>query len=155
MADERVSSTAPTTVALSHLAQRIVTEVAPDQGDYLQAVTAALETGDRRARLLGGAVGSGVEPTVLADLIYPLLTGTVAQVLGAAGFAAVQRRKRWRRKNKGGPRPSTTISITAAQIAPMREACLAHGQVLGLSPEEATLLADALERALLRSQDER
>ncbi|GAA2978582.1 hypothetical protein [Actinokineospora diospyrosa] len=154
MADELARSTAPITVAFSHLAKDIVAEVAPDQSDYLAAVTEAVEAGDRRARLLGGAVGSGVEPTVLAELIYPLLTGTVAQVLGAAGFAALQRRKWWRRKNKRGVRPSATISITAAQVAPMREACLAHGQVLGLSSAEATLLADALERALLRSLDD-
>lgn len=40
---------------------------------------------------MSGSVGSGLEPTVLSDLIYPLFTGTFAQVLGSAAVTG------WRR----------------------------------------------------------
>jgi len=146
------SSERPVTIA--DLARHVVGEVEPAQLDYLELVTDSWERGaaPRRTRAwTGGTVGSGVQPWVLADLVYPLLAGTFAQVLGAAAFARLQRRRWWRRKRVV---PSATITLTPEQIERARAACVAHGMTLGLSEAEATLLADAVHGALRRAGEE-
>jgi hypothetical protein len=147
-----VSSDRPVTIA--ELARHVVGEVEPEQLDYLELVTASWENGTAPGRpptWTGGTVGSGVQPWVLAELVYPLLAGTFAQVLGAAAFARLQRRRWWRRKR--GVVPSASIALTAEQIARARAACVAHGMTLGLSEAEATMLADAVYGALRAAAD--
>jgi hypothetical protein len=90
-----------------------------------------------------------VQPWVLADLVYPLLAGTFAQVLGASAFARLQRRRWWRRKR--AVVPSALITLNLEQIERARAACIAHGMTLGLSEAEATMLADAVHGALRRA----
>lgn len=141
-------------MTIADLARLVVGEVEPGQLDYLELVTDAWESGatPRRAwAWTGGTVGSGVQPWVLADLVYPLLAGTFAQVLGAAAFARLQRRRWWWRKRVV---PSAPITLTSEQIERARAACVAHGMTLGLSEAEATLLADAVHGALRRVDEE-
>ncbi|MBP2337389.1 hypothetical protein JOF41_003567 [Saccharothrix coeruleofusca] len=145
------SSGKPVTIA--DLARRIVAEVEPEQVDYLALVTASWERGapPRGSRSwTGGTVGSGVQPWVLADLVYPLLAGTLAQVLGASAFARLQRRRWWRKR---AVVPSAQITLTPEQVERARAACIAHGMTLGLSESEATMLADAVHGALHRTDD--
>jgi hypothetical protein len=147
------SSEHPITIA--DLARHVVGQVEPAQLDYLELVTADRERGgaaQASRTWTGGTVGSGVQPWVLADLVYPLLTGTFAQVLGAAAFARLQRRRWWRRKRDLPP--SALITLTAEQVDQARAACISHGMTLGLSEAEATMLADAVHGALRRAGDE-
>ncbi|WP_246018919.1 hypothetical protein [Saccharothrix australiensis] len=143
------------TATIADLARHVVRAVEPEQADYLELVTASWESGAGSRRTpawTGGTVGSGVQPAVLADLVYPLLAGTFAQVLGASAFAALQRRRWWRRKR--AVVPSTRITLTAEQVERARAAVVAHGMTLGLSEAEATMLADAVHGALRRADDE-
>lgn len=144
------SSGEPVTIA--DLARQVVAEAEPAQSDYLELVTAAWERGtppNRARSWTGGTVGSGVQPWVLADLVYPLLAGTLAQVLGASAFARLQRRRWWRRKRAIAP--SAVLTLTSEQVERARAACIAHGMTLGLSESEATMLADAVHGALRRT----
>jgi hypothetical protein len=135
---------------IADLARHVVGEVEPGQLDYLELVTDSWESGAAPRRAwAGGTVGSGVQPWVLADLVYPLLAGTFAQVLGASAFARLQRRRWWRRKR--AVVPSALITLNLEQIERARAACIAHGMTLGLSEAEATMLADAVHGALRRA----
>ncbi|MBB5960668.1 hypothetical protein FHS29_007296 [Saccharothrix tamanrassetensis] len=141
-------------VMVADLARQVVDLVAPEQLEYFGLVTESWESGKvpRRPRSwTGGTVGSGVDPSVLADIVYPLLAGTIAQVLGATTFAGLQRRRWWRRKRRAVP--STRITLTSEQVDQARTACIAHGMTLGLNESEATMLADAVHGALRRSAD--
>jgi hypothetical protein len=151
-------SGAEVTISLAELAAAVIAQEAPGQRDLLASVTASWRAGDAPGRSwgwAGGSVGSGISSTVLAEIIYPLLTGALAQVLGTAAIAGSQR---WRRPPGRHARrvPDTQVQVKADQIAPVRAACLAHGQALGLTEQESALLADALEgtlrRALAQSQ---
>lgn len=147
------SSARPMTIAA--LARHVVGKIEPAQLDYLDLVTADREgrgTAPGSRNWTGGTVGSGVQPWVLADLVYPLLAGTFAQVLGATAFARLQRRRWWRRKREVPP--SARIFLTPEQVERARTACVEHGMTLGLSEAEATMLADAVHGALQRTGDE-
>ncbi len=141
-------------IGLADLAQEVVAEVAPGQLPYLALVTAEWAAGrDPRkpaGAWTGGEIGlGGTDPSVLSDIIYPLLTGTAAQVLGAAGFAGLQRRRWWRRRRRATT--PTQLALDVDRIDEVRDACLVHGQTLGLNEAEAALLADAVEAALRRA----
>jgi hypothetical protein len=93
------------TIVLADLARGAVTATAPEQLELLAAVTAGWEAGDipgrRRWGWMGGGVGSGIEPVVTSEIIYPLLTGTLGQVLGTAAITGQQR---WRRRRRDATR---------------------------------------------------
>ena len=148
---------AVTTVVVADLAREVVAEVAPAELEYLVLVTAARNSGkgyrSKSLRGTGGSVGSGApDPTVVAAIVYPLLTGTIAQVLGASVFAKLQGRRWWRRKRDLPPR--TRVTLDQAHLAEVRDACVRHGITLGLSEARATLLAEAVDGVLRRGIDE-
>lgn len=142
-------------VVVADVARQVIRRIAPDQSEYLELVIAAREQGTEDARRpwggSGGAVRSGSELSVLADVIFPLLTGTIAQVWGAATFAKLQRKRWWRRRPKAAPAVRLVLDIS--RIDEAREACIEHGMTLGLSRAEATMLADAVHGVLRRSAD--
>jgi hypothetical protein len=141
-------------ITLVDLARAAITAAAPTQLDYLELVTTAWDKGTPNSapRWTGGTVGSGTDPTVLAEIIYPLLTGTFAQIAGAAGFTALSR-KRWGRRERGQIR-SSVITLPLSSINDAHQACVRHGTTLGLSVAEATLLADAVRSILLNHTDD-
>jgi hypothetical protein len=142
-------------IALADLAHDMVAAEAPRQLELLAAVTARWEAGNVPGRRLGqwtgGSVGSGIAPVVTSDIIYPLLTGTLAQVLGSA--AVVGFRRRWWRRRSGSipPVPRVLVTLDAAQIDAVRAECISHGVRLGLSRSKATVLADAMYGVLSRT----
>lgn len=144
---------APLEISVAELAREVVGRVAPGQSEYLELVIAARERDAGRVRRpagwTGGAVGSGgTGLDVVANVVIPLLTGTVTQVWGAAAFAGLQRRRWWRRAPR--PVPSTRVVLAADRIDEAHTACVKHGMTLGLSEAEAVLLADAVEGVLRR-----
>lgn len=143
-------------IGFADLARAVVGEVAPEQLPYLALVTAEWTAGkDPRTPTgawSGGEIGlGGTDPSVLSDIIYPLLTGTAAQVLGAAGFAGLQRRRWWRRRPR--PKLPAQLVLDVDRIGEISDACISHGQTLGLNEAEATLLADAVLAVLRRAAD--
>ena len=146
----------PRSVDLAVVAKDAVTTVAPEQADLVTVSPAR-----RRRDWTGGAVGSGIDPVLLGEVVGPVLLGASAEVLGAAAVAAWRGRPRWRLRRR--PRPSTPdtaalppapVTLDAGQVRALRAACVRHGTTLGLSPSEADLLADAVEGALNRALDD-
>lgn len=85
---------------VADLAREVIKAEAPGELDLLARRTAGWATENRairrrRSRAGGGSVGSGLSPILLSDTILPLLTGTVAQVIGGVAVAKwLDRRKR-------------------------------------------------------------
>ncbi|MDN3357881.1 hypothetical protein [Actinomadura sp. DC4] len=136
-------------ILLGDLARKVVEKTAPEQLDLFAEVTAQWADGRvpgrRRHGWLGGSVGSGFEHVVTSEVIYPLLSGTLAQVLGTAVAT-----RRWRRRRRDvPPLPQVRVALDAGQIAAFRSICISHGMTLGLSEAEATLLADAVHGVLV------
>jgi hypothetical protein len=145
-------------ITQADVAEGVIRAVAPDQLDLLAAVTAEWDAGRapgrRRWGWLGGSIGSGIEPAVLTDVIYPLLTGTFAQALGTAAISGWRRRRWWRRRGRralSGPRAQVTLDV--GQLDAVRAACVTHGMTLGLSKAKATVLADAMQGVLRQAAD--
>jgi hypothetical protein len=140
------------TIVLGDLAREAVNATAPEQMDLLAEVTAQWEADrvPRRGRYgwLGGSVESGFEHVVTSEIIYPLLSGTLSQVLGTAVVARPWRRWRRRRDHDVPPLPRVRVVLDADQIALFRSVCISHGMTLGLSKAKATVLADAIHGAL-------
>lgn len=145
-------------ITLADLAYGIVCVEAPDQLELLTEVTTRWETGAeptrKRSGSLSGSVGCGIEPVVLSELVYPLLVGTVAHVLGTASVASW--RRKWWRKWWPGRRavpsvPQTMVMLDAKQIEDFRAACVIHAMALGFTKRKANVLADALCGVLLRT----
>jgi hypothetical protein len=141
------------TISLAELAEAVIAAEVPAQRDLLASVTAAWRAGDvpgGTGGWTGGSVGSGVSSVVLPEIVYPLLTGALAQVLGTAAIAGS---KKWRRPAGRHARriPDTRVRVAAGQVESVRSACLAHGRALGLTEQESVLLADALDGTLRRA----
>ena len=146
------------TIALGDLARDIVTVTAPEQAELLELVTAQWERGvvprSRRSGWLGGSVGSGIDPTLTGEIIYPLLTGALAPVLGSAAVAGWRRRWWRRRRPEQKPAvPAVRVTVESGQLEAVHAACLVHGRTLGLSAARALLLADAVCGSLGRAMD--
>ena len=147
---ESGSAGAVAEISLAEMAEAVITAAVPGQRELLASVTASWRAGETprgASGWVGGSVGSGISAMVAAEIIYPLLTGTFAQVLGTAAIAGSQR---WRRPPGRHARriPDTRVRVGAGQVASFRSACLSHGRALGLTEPESVLLADALEGVL-------
>ncbi|GAA3339790.1 hypothetical protein GCM10020358_24830 [Amorphoplanes nipponensis] len=155
------------TVDLVGVARSVVVATVPEQLDLLTEVATRWEAGagpdGPRRGWTGGSVGSGIEPLLLGEVILPVLLGASAEVLGDAVVAAWHSRprpvRRWRRRARSGrdepvALPAAPVTLDASQAEALRSACVRHGAALGLSPEEATVLADAVYGALCRAMTE-
>lgn len=147
------------TIALADLARGVVATSAPEQMELLALVTARWEAGlgpgSRRRGRLGGSVGSGIDPLLTSEIIYPLLTGAFAQILGTAAVAGW--RRRWWRHHQPAEVPAVPavrVTLEAGQLEAVRAACVAHGRPLGLSKARAVLLADAIYGVLCQAMDD-
>jgi hypothetical protein len=141
------------TIVLGDLAREAVNATASDQLDLLAEVTARWEAGRAPGRWrygwLGGSVDSGFEHVVTSDIIYPLLSGTLSQILGTAVVARPWRRRLLRGRHLDTPPlPQVQVVLDADQIVAFRSVCISHGMTLGLSKTKATILADAIQGAL-------
>ncbi|MFC4033938.1 hypothetical protein ACFO3J_20990 [Streptomyces polygonati] len=147
------------TLDLADLARSVVAATAPEQLELLERIPARW-TSERAAGRpeavgwTGGTVASGMTPTVLSELVYPLLTGVFTQVLGTTALLGWQHRRWLRRRPAEPPVARVRLSLDADQIERFRAACVTHGETLGLSAAEAALLADALYGALQQEMDD-
>lgn len=128
--------------------------MAPQELEFLDDALTAWERGDfphrRDRRAAAGTVGLGVDIALVTETVLVVLTGAAAEVLGTTAADAWQRRPRWRRRAREGqvPMAQHRFALTAGQADRLREACRRHGQTLGLSAEQADLLADAVHGAI-------
>ncbi|MDG4758158.1 hypothetical protein [Micromonospora sp. WMMD710] len=111
----------------------------------------------------GGSIGFGIDSVLVSEIALQAVTSGLADILAtgatAAGAGWWRSRRRLRRSTapatveSGGDEPQPVIDgdrlvLTDAQAQALREACRRHGITLGLTEEQAVLLADAAVGAL-------
>jgi hypothetical protein len=141
-------------VTVSDLAEAAVTAVAPAEAELLSEVTSAWMRGDlsgsRAGRWMGGSVGFGLDPQLTVMLIYPILTGAVAQVLGDGARSGWQRL--WARLRRRRERPTVELPDSLFSRAErVRDACLEQARAAGVPEDRAALIADAVYGRLVRA----
>jgi hypothetical protein len=146
------------TLGLAALARHVVGAVAPEQVELVERIparwTADEAPGRERWGWAGGTVASGMAPTVLSEIVFPLLTGVFTQVLGTSALHGWQQRRRLRRRPAEPPVAQVRLRLDADQITRLRSTCAAYARTLGLAQPEADLLAAALAGALQQALDE-
>ena len=124
-------------------ARRAVAELAPEEEPFFDDVVRAWRRGPRTSP--GSSVGFGVDEILLTELILPVIAGAVTEVL-VAGGAFLARRRRERNEPPAALDVVAEEEITEEQR--LREAVQRHAVTLGLTDEQAALLADAVIGAL-------
>jgi hypothetical protein len=146
---------------VTEIAREIVTQMAPDELVFFgEASDAWLSTGrrrDKRKRTPGSSAGFGVEAVLLSELIFPIITGALGNVLGSAAIERMHRKPREAQPAHEAPsRPSrhgrsgdgSGRKMTRQQARALRDACEHHAVTAGLTAENAEMLADAFLGAL-------
>jgi hypothetical protein len=149
---------------VTEVVRHVVTQLAPDELEVVDAVADAWLAdglGNRRSKgAPGAAVGFGVESVLLGQMLFPIVSAAIGEVLGTIALEP-SRLSRKRRKAKTEPIQGDSavagtvggglpVQLTAEQIEDLRASCQRHAQALGLSQAKAGLLADATLGALAR-----
>ena len=146
MGDSRPEST---TVTIADIARQVVAEQQPAQLPLLDAIERRdFQDRGRRGGWTGGSVGIGVDPAVLSEVIYPVLTGAMAQIAGTAAVSRWQRLRR--RRTASTPSPTTVVTISTAQLEQIKADCVRNARALGLPTAKAQALGDAVLGVLSR-----
>jgi hypothetical protein len=155
------SASVPSSGDVIQVVRRVVGQLEPDQLESVDPVAKAWVSGDldrRRPKLAhGGGVGSGVEEYLLAELLFPIVSGAFGDVLGAV--ALEPKRFRWKKKQRppapdateGKPTgPSALAPPAGEEAVKLRAACVKHARALGMSAARAEVLADAIIGSMTR-----
>lgn len=139
------------------LARDVIVEVAPGELEPLAEVTQRWLSG-RTVKAgsggwLGGSIGSGLTPDLVSTVIYPILTGAFAPLLGSAmtGFWRRLRRRIVRRGRRRHPVPSRVPPLRPDQLEAVRDAILDSALRTGMSRKKAEAISDAAYGSLVRS----
>ena len=141
-----VTDSVASTEALSFvdLCRAAVLVVAPEELPHLADVADAWfrGEGDRRDAPVG-TIGFGFDVPVLAELILPIVTGAVAQVVGSAAERGLLRRRR---------APERTLPAEALDRAEaVRDECRQRALDARFSRRQADQIADAVYAELIRA----
>ncbi|WP_433731207.1 hypothetical protein ACQP2Y_22100 [Actinoplanes sp. CA-051413] len=132
-------------VEVVEMARAGVARIAPEELPLFDSVAQAWLAGrigrraDRR-RPPGGTARIGIPSELDIQLVFDVVAGTLATVLGEATYARVRDRRWPRRRSK----PQARVSIDPGQQTALHATCVAHAQELGLSKKKAVLLADSV-----------
>jgi hypothetical protein len=142
-------------VSVPDLAAAALGAVAPAEVELLPDVTAAWQRGDlsrsTSGQWLGGSVGFGLDPQLTVMVIYPILTGALAQVMGES--AVTGWRRLWQRvRRRGNQRPVELPDSAVAEAERLRDACLTQALAAGVPDDRAHLIADAVYGRLVRAR---
>lgn len=138
-------------------AREAVSAVVPEELQFFEDVTEAWARGELpyqrgSRRMTSGTIGVGVDVTLVTELIYAVISGAAVEVLGAVATDAWRRRRWWRRGWRRAEGAATShhheITLTGGDAERLRVACRRHGMALGLSEDQADLLADAVDGAV-------
>jgi hypothetical protein len=155
---------------VAEVAREVIGRLAPQELAVFDAMADRWLSGDlpRRGsgRMPGAAVGFGVGAVLLSELVFPIVTGAIGEVLGAVAVERIRPRRRSARPRAepqvtppdasagttgartAGERPGADVRLTAQQMHDLHDACRRHAMTLGLPPGMAVLLADAVVGAL-------
>jgi hypothetical protein len=165
-------------VWIAGVAREVIRQLAPEELEE-PAVFDAMADGwlsgemprPRPRRRPGAAVGFGIDAVLLSELVFPILTGAVGEVLGTAAVERIRSRRRTARSpadqlvtapevstsstgasstgaSTAGASPGEVVQPTGQQMHDLHDACRRHAMTLGLPPDTAVLLADAVVGAL-------
>lgn len=139
-------------------AREVIRQLEPEELVVFDATAEAWLAGDLpghgRQREPGAAVGFGIEAVLLSELVFPIITGALGQVLGTSITPVAERFRFVRHKDRqvaegpaaespGGRGGQPTV-LTAGQLRDVHDACQRDAVAMGLAPARATLLADAV-----------
>ena len=148
MSDEQYDGAAvPTSAAqIIEVARAVTRQAAPDELPVFDDVAAAWSAGSKRGPRWARRdpkVGFGFEAVLLSELLFPIITGAIGQVLGSVAMEQIQPRRPGR--HSAGARCEERF--TKKQAQDFRDKCqeLAGDE---LPPAEAAQLADAILDAL-------
>lgn len=146
------------------VAREVVRQLEPEElavfDDIAEFWVSGRSRGRRRGREPGAAVGFGIEAVLLSELLFPIISGALGQTLGTSITERAGHRLRLTRKaavnaaaaapagGAGGGRVSEDARLTVEQLRSVHEVCLRDAATLGMTPEKALLLADAVVGAL-------
>jgi hypothetical protein len=143
------------TVTMADIARQVVAELQPAQLPLLDDIERRNAHSARRdGSWSGGAVGIGVDPVVLSEVIFPVLTGAMAQITGTAAGSWWQRQRQRRRRKSAALTPTTVLTISTAQLEQIKIECVRNARALGLPPAKAQALGDAVLGVLSRRSSE-
>ena len=123
-------------------AREVIRLLEPEELVVFDATAASWLSGDlpaaRHRREPGAAVGFGVEAVLLSELIFPIISGALSQVLGTRMLERIGARRR----------DGQQAGLTVEQLRNIHDVCRHDAAALGLAPAKATLLADAVVGSL-------
>jgi hypothetical protein len=150
---------APTSAAqVVEIAREVTGQLAPDELPVFDAVADAWLSGHqqgRPGRARGVGVGLGIDSVLLSELLFPIITGAIGQVLGMVALEQIQPRRRVRhpsRMRRPQPAPpegtappggSDDEQLDSKQVRDLRDRC-EHLAAADLPPAEAAQLADVV-----------
>ena len=160
---------------VAEVAREVIRQLAPEELAVFDAMADRWLSGEaprrRPGRRPGAAVGFGIDAVLLSELVFPILTVAVGEVLGTAAVERIRLRRRPSRSRAEpqvtppeastgttstgttgagtvGERPGEVVKLTGQQTHDLHDACRRHAMTLGLPPDTALLLADAVVGAL-------
>ena len=135
------------------IAREVIREYAPEELVVFDTTANAWMAGrlprPRPRRVPPGAVGSGVETQLLAEIVFPVLTNALGQVLGVLAIERGRRKSRPAVAAGASQSGDRGLHLTGPQVQVYREACRNRAMALGLPPAEAEQFADACLGALI------
>ena len=145
-------------------AREVIRLLEPEELVVFDATAASWLSGDlpaaRHRREPGAAVGFGVEAVLLSELVFPIISGALSQVLGTRMLERIGARRRAAGSATGssdvgdpeagdpGGRDGQQAGLTVEQLRNIHDVCRHDAAALGLAPAKATLLADAVVGSL-------
>jgi hypothetical protein len=138
------------------IAREVVRQVEPEELVVFEAVAESWRSGDlvgrRNQREPGAAVGFGIEAVLISQLVFPIITGALGQVLGTSLTERVHFGRRPARRSAADDGHSETkgdeVALTAGQLRAVHDICQRDAAKLGMAASKASLLADAVVGAL-------
>jgi hypothetical protein len=144
---------------VTEVVRYVVSQLAPEELEVVDAVAEAWLAGDsgngRSKRAPGAAVGFGVEAVLLCELLFPIVSGAIGDVLGTIALEPGRLKRKGRTPRSAPAEPGAAngsgaaedglaVPLTTKQAEDLRAACQRHARALGLPPAKAALLADAV-----------
>jgi hypothetical protein len=130
------------------LVHQVISEVAPAELELLPEVTAVWLDGEGSSGTgaKGGSIGIGLDPSLITLVVYPVVAGAVASVLGDTAIEG----RRWAFRRRKPRAPVEVPPLSAEQLDAVGEAVRVRAADVGLTKKKAGLLADAVCGALAR-----
>jgi len=163
--DQPDSAVVPTSAAqVIEVVREVTRQLAPDELPVFDDVADAWSSGQvrqrRRRRVPGAAVGLGIESILLCELLFPIITGAIGQVLGAMAMEQIQPRHRARHSARArrshsalngagtaGPGGSHGGQLNSEQAQDLYDKCQEFA-CADMPPAEAARLADVVLNTL-------